>query len=262
MIKVAILYICTGKYNQFFEGFYESTEKYFLHGKAQKEYFVWTDEMTLSRAENVHLHKRECQGFPMDSLLRFEIFTSIKDQLLNFDYIFFFNANSLFIKETNEEFLPKSEDRFVAGCWKMRLSHPMFYPYERNKKSTAYIPPREKPYKYYGGFFNGGEARFFLEMAETLAKNTRIDLKNGIIANVHDESHLNCYLHKNRYCTALPESYIIPEECVKHDDKPFLILRDKVRLDQYFNKNRNHSFFAKLKKAFKKYVWGAIQWYL
>lgn len=29
-MKVAILYICTGKYNQFFKGFFESCEKYLL----------------------------------------------------------------------------------------------------------------------------------------------------------------------------------------------------------------------------------------
>ena len=260
-MKVAILYICTGKYNQFFDGFYESAEKFFLKGKASKEYFVWTDDMMLSKRDNVHLLERQCQGFPRDSLLRFEIFVSIKERLKEFDYTFFFNANSIFVKETNEEFLPQGDDDFVAGSWKMRLSHPMFYPYERNKKSTAYIPPGDKPYKYYGGFFNGGKASAFVEMAETLAKNTRIDLKNGIIACVHDESHLNSYLHKNRKCTPLPKEYIIPEEWLKENEAPFVILRDKVRIDKYFDKNRKRSFGAKLRKAYRKYIRDAIKWY-
>lgn len=37
-MKVAILYICTGKYNQFFKGFFESCEKYLLKDIAQLEY--------------------------------------------------------------------------------------------------------------------------------------------------------------------------------------------------------------------------------
>ena len=86
-MKVAILYICTGKYNQFFNGFYESCEKYFLKGIASVEYFVFTDDMNLCSVSKVHLIKRDCQGFPLDSLLRFEMFLQIKEQLEKFDYI-------------------------------------------------------------------------------------------------------------------------------------------------------------------------------
>lgn len=48
-MKIAILYICTGKYNQFWDGFYKSSEEYFLKGKAEKEYFVFTDNMELCK---------------------------------------------------------------------------------------------------------------------------------------------------------------------------------------------------------------------
>lgn len=260
-MKVAILYICTGKYNQFFNGFYESSEKYFLKGKALKDYYVFTDDMSLSRAENVHLIERQCQGFPLDSLFRFEIFLSVKEEIKGYDYVFFFNANALFVRETNEEFLPAEGCAIVAGTWKMRLSYPMFYPYERNKESTAYIPPKKGPYHYYGGFFNGGKTGDYIIMVEQLAKNTRIDYDKGIIACVHDESHLNCYLNSHP-CTALPNSFVVPEEWLKSSDKPFVVLRDKVRINPYFNKGRNRSLSAKILKAYRKYVRNAIKWYL
>ena len=64
-MKVAILYICTGKYNQFFKGFFESCEKYLLKDIAQLEYYVFTDDMSLSDEANVHLIKKECAGFPL-----------------------------------------------------------------------------------------------------------------------------------------------------------------------------------------------------
>lgn len=57
-MKVAILYICTGKYNQFFKGFFESCEKYLLKDIAQLEYYVFTDDMSLSDEANVHLNKK------------------------------------------------------------------------------------------------------------------------------------------------------------------------------------------------------------
>ena len=43
MMKVAILYICTGRYAQFFDGFYKSAEQYLLQG-VEKRYFVFTDQ--------------------------------------------------------------------------------------------------------------------------------------------------------------------------------------------------------------------------
>ena len=50
MMKVAILYICTGRYAQFFDGFYESAEQYLLQG-VEKRYFVFTDQAQLTKAE-------------------------------------------------------------------------------------------------------------------------------------------------------------------------------------------------------------------
>lgn len=38
-MRIAILYICTGKYNVFWGGFYKSSEKYFLSGQAEKDAF-------------------------------------------------------------------------------------------------------------------------------------------------------------------------------------------------------------------------------
>lgn len=119
-MKIAILYICTGKYNQFFDGFYTSSEKYFLKGIAEIEYFVFTDNMNLSQYQNVHLFKRECKGFPLDSLFRFDMFLSVREKLKCFDYVFFFNANMLFVAPIGIEILPQRE-KLVA------VLHPGYY---------------------------------------------------------------------------------------------------------------------------------------
>ena len=76
--QIAILYICTGKYNQFFHEFYTSCERYFLVDQAiNKQYFVWTDDVSLCNADNVHLIYHACQGFPADSLFRFTECTAL-----------------------------------------------------------------------------------------------------------------------------------------------------------------------------------------
>ena len=44
------------------------------------------------------------------------------------------------------------------------------------------------------GGIHGGTANAFLEMSEVLNRNIQIDLENGIVAKVHDQSHINKYL--------------------------------------------------------------------
>ena len=259
-MRIAILYICTGKYNVFWDGFYKSSEKYFMKDEAEKEYFVFTDNMDLCKDSHVHLHYRKCQGFPFDSLFRFDLFLSIENEIKDFDYIYFFNANMQFVKPVGKEFLPTESD----GCLSAVL-HPLvqkrpcyFFPYERNKKSLAYIPlVRHHKYRYYMGSLNGGRAKEYLELVRTCAKNTRIDYDKGIIAMVHDESHLNRYLFDHS-CKALPPSYAYPEG-KNMDYEPIILIRDKVKVDKYFNKGRDTSQWGKIKMVCS-WIYGAILW--
>lgn len=262
-MNIAILYICTGKYKQFFHGFYTSSEKYFLKGIATLEYFVFTDDISLSHAKNVHLIKKNCAGFPTDSLFRFDMFLQVKEELRKSDYIFFFNSNAEFKAPVGMEILPSNGQKLVGAEWpgKRKLfKHPAFYPYERNKRSLAYIAPFEKkPYMYYMGGINGGISVDYLKMSEILSYNIRKDYDNGIIALVHDESHINKYF-RTHDCKILGPEYCMPEEWVTDGFVPKIIFRDKVKLDPYFNKGRDHSLIGKIKKTIDIF-WRAIRWY-
>lgn len=263
MKRVAILYICTGKYNQFFYGFYESAEEFFLRGVAEVEYFVWTDDENLSQKENVHIIKKVCEGFPADSLFRFEMFLQVKEQLYSFDFVFFFNSNALFKAPVGDEFIAFASDCDLLGArWRglpKPFNLPCFYPYERNKKSAAYIAPHNSPYLYYMGGLNGGKTESYLKMAETLARNIRNDYEKGIIACVHDESHINRYFREHKPFV-VPFEYAWPEEWIA-DFSPKIVFRDKVKLDQYFNKGRKNSLGAKVSKCFRL-LWRALIWYM
>ena len=109
--KIAILYICTGKYDIFWKDFFLSAEKFFLP-KHHKEYFIFTDKELYAQDTCSRIHKfyQENLGWPFNTLKRFEMFLRIKEQLKNFDFIFFMNANLEFLKEVNEEFLPIEEN--------------------------------------------------------------------------------------------------------------------------------------------------------
>lgn len=84
-MKIAILYICTGKYNHFFRAFYENSEKYFMKDEAERQYIVFTDDMNLSDAPNVYLNYKKYKGFPMDSLFRFDMFLRVKEEILLYE---------------------------------------------------------------------------------------------------------------------------------------------------------------------------------
>lgn len=259
-MKVALLYICTGKYNQFFKGFYDSCEKYFLPG-VNKEYFVWTDDDSLVEGlENIHLYHKECEGFPADSLFRFEMFLQAEDKLRAFEYIYFLNANAEFRKTIDAEILP-DETGLAMGIWggKREHQHHLFYPYERNRKSLAYIPPYKSPYIYFMGGLNGGRSKEYLDMIKTLAYNIRDDYNRGIIARCHDESHINAYMRTHR-CKILATDLNVPEEFTLSKEAK-MIFREKTHIDPYFNKGRNRTFFGKVKKGCD-IIWNAIRWYL
>lgn len=260
-MKIAILYICTGKYNLFFNGFYESAMLNLLPN-VDKTFFVWSDDDNLGdNLSNVIVIHKECAGFPADSLFRFELFMQVEDELSKFDYIYFFNANAEIRQTIGIDILP-DESGLAMGIWpgKREHQHPMFFPYERNRKSLAYVAPYGKNYTYYMGGINGGSANVYLNMIRTLCNNIRDDYNRGIIAKYHDESHINAYL-RHHPCKKLGREYCLPEEWIQDGEFPKNVFRNKVLIDSYFNKGRKFDFFARLKKGCS-IVFDAVRWYL
>ena len=268
-MRIAILYICTGKYNQFFDGFYQSSEKFFLAGKADKDYFVWTDDDSLGNGrDNVYIYHKDCAGFPADSLFRFDYFLQAEEKLREYDYIYFFNANAEFKQKIDEDILP-DETGLAMGRWYSQEKHwwspwrlfnlPAFYCYERNKKSLAYIPPFEKNYKEYMGGINGGRTLNYLQMIKTLAENIRDDYERGIIAVAHDQSHINAYM-RTHSCKDLSKEYCWPEEWPS-SFAPKIIFRDKKMLGGDFLKGRQYTRKERVQRVLKRII-NAIKWYV
>lgn len=216
MNKIAVLYICTGAYTVFWQGFYESAERYLLP-TCEKHYFVFTDaDSVYGEADNPRVHRceQEAYSWPFGTLRRFEIFLKQEEQLKKFDYIFFFNANAeLQCPVTEEMFLPRAE----KGEKLLVVQHPGYYnrpnyefTYDRNPRSKAFIPYGFGKYYVCGGV-NGGEAAAFLQLCHTLDRNIKKDLSRDVIALWHDESQINRYiLHRKDY-RLLPPSFCYPE---------------------------------------------------
>ena len=230
-MKIGILYIRIGKYNIFWEDFYDSCERFFLCTE-NKEYFVFTDAEKLKNEENDNVHKiyQVNLGWPGNTLMRFQMFDSIAEELKKMQYLFFFNANLLFVKEINQEILPEKENLVVVIHPGFRNSTPQKFPYERNPRSLAYVPYC-KGEIYVQGALNGGKTEAYLQMTKNLKENILQDKSNQIIAVWHDESHLNHYIIDRRDLKILGPEYV-NQEGKDYGVEPMIISRNKDRFMQ------------------------------
>jgi hypothetical protein len=217
MERIAIVYICTGKYNLFWEDFFKTFEEKFLEN-TEKHYFVFTEQEHIygeDLCDRVHRKYLEAKPWPLITLLRFHTFCSVEDELRKFDYIYFFNSNVICKgKVLEQEFLPdKSKGERIAVT-----SHPGYFrlksryvgSYDRNPKSKAYVPYNVSGDAVIGALI-GGTSEGFLEMSRTLKARIDNDLQRGVIAKWHDESHLNRYIIGRNDYKLLSPSFYYPE---------------------------------------------------
>jgi len=256
--KIGILYICTGEYSIFWHNFYESTNQYLLTSY-QKHFFVFTDDISIKSNKNVTIIYKQCKGFPLDSLYRYQYFLENKELLLQQDYIFFFNANIQFIQEVGSEILPniQTHNGLVAVLHAGYVNkNSFFFPFERNINSKAYIPFKiNRHYKYYLGGINGGSSTEFLKLAESINNWIISDSKNGIVAVFHDESHFNKYI-QDLNIKVLDTNYGLPEGW-NGNYKPKILILDKSKINPNFIK-QNKKIFPRSFSIIKRFISGII----
>jgi hypothetical protein len=232
MKKIGILTICLGKYDIFFDGLYNSFKNFFLPNH-EKIFYVFNDS-AIPEKYDVRSIQYQKMGWPFDSLKRFEMFLTIKDELLDNDFLFFLNANMLCNNYVYDEILPAIDNDFLVG-----VNHPGFYnqtnlkfPYERNPKSKFYIKEGEGK-TYFQGCFNGGKSENFIGLSEILSEKINEDLTNNIMPIWHDESALNWFFN-NKKPLILDPSYSYPENWNLPFDKKI------IQIDK--NKWGGHNF--------------------
>lgn len=227
-MKIAYIFTATGKYSRFIDEVVKSgTEKFF--SKEHVDFIVFTDDVSYKdKYVNLKTVFQEKLGWPYDTLMRFHLINRIKEEL-NYDYIFFGNANISFFSNVSYEILPENGDNGLVGT-----AHPLqnkqpkeLFSYERSKNSLAYVPHGDEIETYYQGCFFGGERNSFLKMVHELKNNIQIDLKNNVIPIWWDESHMNRYFIDNRPKT-LHSGYAYPES-IKIDHEPKIIQLDKTK---------------------------------
>lgn len=228
-MSIAILYICTGKYDVFWAGFHQSSEHFFCPSY-KKDYYVFTDSKQIKSTENVHVIPQDNLGWPLNTLYRYKMFLRIQGLLLKYDYVVYINSNAEFVSPVN------FEDFFGINKKLIACLHPGFfnksiqsYTYETRKQSLANV---DTPHHYFAGGINGGKTAKFLSVIDIISKNIENDLANGIMALWHDESHWNAFLNNNfekiqNDLHILSPAYLYPKGW-NLPFEPKIILRDKT----------------------------------
>jgi hypothetical protein len=261
MLQIAIVYICTGRYKIFWKDFYDSSEKYFLT-ESEKHYFVFSDDDQIINKKNITVIFRPSGGFPMDSLMRFEMFIQIEEALKTFNYIYFFNSNMVFLEPVGTDILPDRSESELVGVNHPGYfnKYPLWFPYERNKRSFAFISSKDRRLAYYMGSLFGGTAKVFLELCHSCDKWIKSDLSNGIMPIYHDESYLNKYF-VDKEVLKLNPGYSYPEGW-KLPFTPKILIRNKIILGgKYFDKMPDRTMFNRFKQILVRFFKGLI-WYL
>ena len=270
--SVGILYLCTGPYKLFWEDYYNSFEKYFLTDFT-KHYYVFAEKIDQGlekykdndRVSFIHI---DALPWPLITLLRFRYFLIIEDTLKKHDYLMFTNANIIcntFVSA--EEFLPdetKGQEMSYCqhpGYWKTPIYN---LPYDRNRKSNAYIPYNCGKSYVIGAMFSG-KTDAFLYMSHVLNERIEDDLKRKVIARWHDESHLNRYIvEKNNYKLLTP-SYCYPVGFDLPVDRKLSGVSKQAKFDVKTFKGTNEkksrvSLF--IQKAIRRIRAEGILWYI
>lgn len=206
-MKIGLLVVATGKYIDFVQPLWDSVKKYFFaNSKYKISMFVFTDAKQVPEGTIKCFQKHE--KFPAPTLFRYKWFLKQEKRLAKMDHLFYCDVDMKFVDFVGKETLSKLTATLHPGFYNRSRRE---FSYETRKESTAFISPLEGK-NYYCGGFNGGETKEYLKMAKVIAKNVDEDLKKGIVAVWHDESHLNRYLIDNPPSRILSPSYCYPEE--------------------------------------------------
>ncbi len=200
--NIGLLVVATGKYIDFVPPLIKSAEKYFCKGH-NVTYFIFTDR-DFDHSDNTIATFQSRMGWPYDTMMRGHVYYKNRDLFKDQDYLFATDADMLFVDHVGSEILGEHVATIHPGFVDKRGS------YETNRKSTAYVGKKEGKYYFAGGFY-GGSRDGFLNIVKTNAEKIDEDLKNGIVAVWHDESHWNRYCIDHKPTVILNPSYCYPE---------------------------------------------------
>jgi hypothetical protein len=261
--KVALIFIGTYKYADFFPKWKEHVDRFFLT-KCEKTIFVFTDrsDEDFFNLPDVVVNEVEHLSWPFITLFRFKMMKAISNDLSRFDYVFFLDADLFPTTEIKISEI-SSQDKSLVG-----VQHPGNYkilyekknniqknyewdPTCKTKGSLAFIKGKISDYGtefYHQGCFWGGESKAIINLVSTLNRNVDKDLENNVIADWHDESHLNMFFLENQnLLLTIHPGYAMPELVEDHEKKYYKCLDSLPK--KMIHLQKDSQYFPRFKGA-------------
>ncbi len=215
-MKVAVVFIGTGKYLNFLPSWYESCEQY-LFPDIQKKYIIFTDGEITESPENSVVYKQEHLEWPFITLYRFKMLKKAFNEIKDCDWMLFLDADMRVVDTVLPEDLFDDTKKYIG------VHHPCDYlempphnqapgAFEIREISNAGITESDNISVYYQGCLWGGKVPDVLDLIEELDRRIDDDYEKNVIAIWHDESHLNkFYAERPDEINTVSPSFAYPE---------------------------------------------------
>lgn len=202
--SIGLLLIATGKYDRFVQDLITSADKYFLNG-LEVTYYIFSDKDIKINTERAVVHiPIEHRPFPYATLDRYKHFTNNADTLSKEQYLFYVDVDCLFTAPVSIEVLGNLTN--VLHCGYVGLPGPV----ENKPSSVFYIADIGRYKHYFGGGYQGGKSKSYLELCKWCYEMIEKDSANGVMALWHDETAMNRYLLDHEPDVILDPGYHYP----------------------------------------------------
>ena len=219
--KIAVVAITLNPhYWEFIHPMIASARKFFLKGH-EVDFLLWTDMPTDYKVD-AKIIPTEPFEWPLPTLYRYHLFLREEELLKEYDYIYYVDADMLFVSRVGDEVLG---DLVAAPHPGYHVRREYVPPYEPNIKSESYIPrpgrvideagkKRFMPF-YAAGGFQGGRSDKFIPAMKVMKDMIDKDFtENNYIPIWNDETAWNKYLFMNPPTVYLDPSYVYPDSLI------------------------------------------------
>lgn len=204
--KLCITYICTGKYNTFFNDFYESFKENFCQGN-YLSFAVFTDKPSLYiKYKDCHVY--HVQRYHRNSDIDFVKFRKWRDILLAEDYLmtqdycFYINGNLRCVRPVTLDELFNGKDQYAVHHSLFDIDKkPMYDALCKCDRSACYFNAQDRSsypnYMYFQAGNVGATSKKFLKMCQFIESARLFDNFYGYTQYVpwHDETYYNKYIN-------------------------------------------------------------------
>lgn len=224
--RIAIVVIATGPYRRFLPGSLSSLRQRLFAG-CKRRFYVFTDAPGVAFPQVSAFHIPHL-SWPHNTLFRYHYIRHVRDELAAADVVAYIDVDMVVLTDV------RLDEVISAGTKYFGVQHPSRGPgegtFETNPASTAWVDRSAvDTTNYWQACFWGGWSGPVTSMVEVLADRVGTDLANGVVADWHDESHLNRFFVENKaHVRTLDPGFAFPEgesfsyvPRIRHVAKPF-----------------------------------------